>query len=99
MTIPSALALLVRVFPEPLEQARAIGVLGGCGAVADGKCWHWRYSQLCKQHDDTRSSWALHWSSPCPVRLVPLGLLVCCDRRFSGRPMLSIHDSPGNSKV
>ncbi|KAN0078090.1 Major facilitator superfamily domain containing protein [Tylopilus felleus] len=35
MTIPSALALLVRVFPEPLEQARAIATLGGCGAVAD----------------------------------------------------------------
>ncbi|KAH0835592.1 major facilitator superfamily domain-containing protein [Lanmaoa asiatica] len=35
MTIPSALTLLVRVFPEPLEQARAIGVFGGCGAVAN----------------------------------------------------------------
>ncbi|KAF8552681.1 MFS general substrate transporter [Imleria badia] len=35
MTLPSALALLVVMFPEPLEQARAIAVLGGCGAVAD----------------------------------------------------------------
>ncbi|KAG1827908.1 major facilitator superfamily domain-containing protein [Suillus variegatus] len=34
MTIPSALALLVRVFPEPLEQARAIGTFGGCSCVA-----------------------------------------------------------------
>ncbi|KAF8429939.1 major facilitator superfamily domain-containing protein [Boletus edulis BED1] len=35
LTIPSAFALLVRVFPGPLEQARGIAVLGGCGAVAD----------------------------------------------------------------
>ena len=37
MTIPSALTLLVRVFPEPLEQARAIGVFGGCGSVGNGR--------------------------------------------------------------
>ncbi|KAG9310787.1 major facilitator superfamily [Chiua virens] len=35
MTIPSALTLLVHVFPDPLEQARAIAVFGGCGAGAD----------------------------------------------------------------
>ncbi|KAI6042099.1 major facilitator superfamily domain-containing protein [Pisolithus marmoratus] len=35
MTIPSALTLLVHVFPDPVEQARAIGIFGGCGAVAD----------------------------------------------------------------
>ncbi|KAF8420278.1 hypothetical protein L210DRAFT_1028656, partial [Boletus edulis BED1] len=41
LTIPSAFAHLVRVFPGPLEQARGIAVLGGCGAVADGGCWHY----------------------------------------------------------
>ncbi|KAH9895729.1 MFS general substrate transporter [Cubamyces lactineus] len=35
MTIPSALTLLVNVFTEPVEQARAIGVFGGCGAVGN----------------------------------------------------------------
>ncbi|KAG1782220.1 major facilitator superfamily domain-containing protein [Suillus placidus] len=35
MTIPSALTLLVNVFPDPLEQARAIGLFGGCGCVAN----------------------------------------------------------------
>lgn len=35
LTIPSALTLLVRLFPEPAEQARAIGVFGGCGAVGN----------------------------------------------------------------
>ncbi|KAH7884144.1 major facilitator superfamily domain-containing protein [Phlebopus sp. FC_14] len=35
MTIPSALTLIVKVFPDPLEQARAIGVFGGCAAVAN----------------------------------------------------------------
>lgn len=37
MTIPSALTLLVNVFTEPAEQARAIGVFGGCGAVGNGE--------------------------------------------------------------
>jgi hypothetical protein len=37
MTIPSALSLLVNVFPDPLQQARAIGLFGGCGAVAAGE--------------------------------------------------------------
>lgn len=37
MTIPSALTLLVNVFTEPSEQARAIGVFGGCGAVGNGE--------------------------------------------------------------
>ncbi|KAG1850039.1 major facilitator superfamily domain-containing protein [Suillus tomentosus] len=35
MTIPSALALLVNVFPEPLEQARAIGIYGGCACIGN----------------------------------------------------------------
>ncbi|KDQ57949.1 hypothetical protein JAAARDRAFT_193433 [Jaapia argillacea MUCL 33604] len=35
LTIPSALTLLVKVFPEPLEQARAIGIFGGCGAIGN----------------------------------------------------------------
>lgn len=35
LTIPSALTLLVNVFPEPVEQARAIGVFGGCGAIGN----------------------------------------------------------------
>ncbi|KAI0631657.1 MFS general substrate transporter [Trametes polyzona] len=35
MTIPSALTLLVSVFTEPSEQARAIGIFGGCGAVGN----------------------------------------------------------------
>ncbi|KAH7905376.1 major facilitator superfamily domain-containing protein [Hygrophoropsis aurantiaca] len=35
LTIPAALTLIVKVFPEPLEQARAIGVFGGCGAIAN----------------------------------------------------------------
>ncbi|KAG1740852.1 MFS general substrate transporter [Suillus paluster] len=33
-TITSALALLVKVFPDPLEQAWAIGIFVGCGAIA-----------------------------------------------------------------
>ncbi|KAF9242845.1 major facilitator superfamily domain-containing protein [Melanogaster broomeanus] len=35
MTIPSALTLLVDTFPDPLQQARAIGIFGGCGAIAN----------------------------------------------------------------
>ncbi|PCH34681.1 MFS general substrate transporter [Wolfiporia cocos MD-104 SS10] len=35
MTIPSALSLLVKVFVDPTEQARALGIFGGCGAVGN----------------------------------------------------------------
>ncbi|TBU27124.1 MFS general substrate transporter [Dichomitus squalens] len=35
MLIPSALRLLVNVFTEPAEQARAIGIFGGCSAVGN----------------------------------------------------------------
>ncbi|KAF8833506.1 hypothetical protein BDN67DRAFT_976562, partial [Paxillus ammoniavirescens] len=35
LTIPSGLALLVNVFPDPLHQAKALGVYGGCAAVAN----------------------------------------------------------------
>ncbi|KAF9242844.1 major facilitator superfamily domain-containing protein [Melanogaster broomeanus] len=35
MTIPSALTLLVDTFPDPLQQARAIGIFGGCSAIAN----------------------------------------------------------------
>ncbi|KIM87717.1 hypothetical protein PILCRDRAFT_258683 [Piloderma croceum F 1598] len=35
LTIPSALTLIVNIFPEPLEQARAIGLFGGCGCVGN----------------------------------------------------------------
>lgn len=48
MTLPAALALLVLMFPEPLEQARAIAVFGGCGAVADGR--RWRYTHLADNY-------------------------------------------------
>ncbi|KAF8841117.1 MFS general substrate transporter [Paxillus ammoniavirescens] len=33
LTIPSALSLLVKVFPDPLHQARALGICGGCASV------------------------------------------------------------------
>jgi len=36
MSIPSALTLIVRIFPDPTQQARAVGIFGGCGAIADG---------------------------------------------------------------
>jgi hypothetical protein len=38
MTIPSALTLLVSIFPEPHEQAQAIGAFGGSGGVGNGEC-------------------------------------------------------------
>ena len=35
MTIPSSLTLLVRLFPQPKEQARAIGIFGGSAALGN----------------------------------------------------------------
>jgi len=36
MTIPSSLTLLIRFFPDPKEQAGAIGVYGGSAALGNG---------------------------------------------------------------
>ncbi|KAI0065064.1 MFS general substrate transporter [Artomyces pyxidatus] len=53
MTIPSALSLIVTLFPKPVEQSRAIGAFGGCGAIGnvlglviggvfvEFASWHW----------------------------------------------------------
>ncbi|KAJ3477572.1 hypothetical protein NLI96_g10372 [Meripilus lineatus] len=47
LTIPSALNLLVNIFPEPAEQARTIGIFGGSGAVGNSSLfvqyanWSW----------------------------------------------------------
>lgn len=53
MTIPSALSLLVALFPQPVEQSRAIALFGGCGALGNVlglvigavfvqfATWHW----------------------------------------------------------
>jgi len=37
MTIPSAMTLLVNTFPDPLQQARAIGVFGSCAGFANSE--------------------------------------------------------------
>jgi hypothetical protein len=36
MTIPSALNLIVQIFTDPQEQARAIALFGGAGAIGNG---------------------------------------------------------------
>ncbi|KAH8105285.1 MFS general substrate transporter [Cristinia sonorae] len=35
LTIPSSLTLIVNLFPDPSQQARAIGMFGGCGALGN----------------------------------------------------------------
>ena len=35
VTIPSALTLIIHLFPQPAEQARAIGIFGGVSALAN----------------------------------------------------------------
>jgi MFS family permease len=35
LTIPSSLSLIVHIFPEPSEQARALNVFGGAGAIGN----------------------------------------------------------------
>lgn len=37
LTIPSALALIVKFFPEPREQALALGMFGGMGGIGNGQ--------------------------------------------------------------
>jgi MFS family permease len=36
LTIPSALNLIVQLFPEPQEQGRAIAMFGASGAIGNG---------------------------------------------------------------
>jgi len=36
LTIPSALSMIVALFPDPRSQGRAIAIFGGTGAVGDG---------------------------------------------------------------
>lgn len=37
VTIPSALNLIVHLFPQPAEQARALSVFGSVAAIGNGK--------------------------------------------------------------
>ncbi|KAH7061893.1 MFS general substrate transporter [Auriculariales sp. MPI-PUGE-AT-0066] len=43
MTIPSSLTLLIRLFPQPTEQARAIGVYGGSAALGTFSYTNWSW--------------------------------------------------------
>jgi hypothetical protein len=40
MTIPSVLTMLVHVFPEEVEQARAFTIFGGFAAMGNGTPLH-----------------------------------------------------------
>lgn len=40
MTIPSALNLIVRLFPDPNEQSKALSAFGATGAIANSKLFH-----------------------------------------------------------
>lgn len=86
MTIPSALSLLVNVFVEPNEQARAIGVFGGCGAVGNGE---WAFTSKWKAHANRRrypSARPDYWCHIRPICILVVGLLVrghgCIPHRY-----------------
>lgn len=91
LTIPSALTLLVNVFPEPTEQARAIGVFGGCGAIGNSK--YMPSLNLVKFNTDSTafSLWFDHRSDIRSIRGLALGLLVHRDDCNSNR--CSLHHS------
>ena len=80
MTIPSALTLLVNVFTEPTEQARAIGVFGGCGAVGNGESPVQLLSLRCRMLivGASCSPRPNHRGNIRPVCIVVLGVLVRC---------------------
>ena len=67
LTIPSALSLIVHLFPEPDEQAFAIGVFGGSGAIANVSLSHLQ---------PTRNSAADSFPSRLPSFPQVLGLLL-----------------------
>ena len=44
LTIPSALSMIVALFPDQQSQSRAIAIFGGTGGVGNGESYH-----CCKQ--------------------------------------------------
>lgn len=46
MTIPSAMHILVHMYPDPHEQAVAITIFGGMGAIGIGDILNW--SENCR---------------------------------------------------
>lgn len=74
MTIPSALALLVNVFPDPLQQARAIGLFGGCGSMAVGK--ESAHLPVYNKRHGSFSFWPPDWRNIRRMGVLPLGVLV-----------------------
>jgi hypothetical protein len=93
MTIPSALKLLVKVFPDPLAQAQAVGFFAGCGAVANSEHPTYRRTTLMVLLHSGRSC---GWCNVCSMSILPLGLLVCSMRSFPSGSDLCFHDTITN---
>ncbi|TFY61732.1 hypothetical protein EVG20_g6946 [Dentipellis fragilis] len=85
LTIPSALALIVAVFPEPLEQSRAIGAFGGCAAIGNvlGFIIGGIFSQFASWH------WVFWF-----VTLISLPVAALCLLLIPDQPRRPIDDLP-----
>jgi hypothetical protein len=89
-TIPAALSMIIRLFPEPKAQAGAIAVFGATGAVANSSflclfilCFH-EYSYTAS------SCWITPRCRIHPVRELALDILVRCNCHACYRHLLHI---------
>lgn len=99
MMIPSALTLLVNVFPDPHQQARAIGLFGGCGGVANSA--YPRILLFVTGSDEPHGSFSFGYPNWCNVRrmgVVSLGILVCGHYGCAGGSSLFFHHTAANRK-
>ena len=74
MTIPAALNLIVKVFPIPEEQSRAIAIFGGTGGIANSEFLSVQVQEnilTCHVSD-----WHHHRCSLRAIPIMALGLLV-----------------------
>ncbi len=75
MTIPSALTLLVKLFPEPYEQSQAIGTFGGSGGIGNGTSEHVSSPTFLIWSLSARSD---DWCNIREMRILALDFLVPC---------------------
>ncbi|KAH8829765.1 MFS general substrate transporter [Flagelloscypha sp. PMI_526] len=76
MTIPSSLTLIVRIFPEPSEQGRAIGAFGATGAIGNilgliigaiftqYASWRWAFEQTVSGSEQSIVTRVKHMDLP-----------------------------------
>lgn len=81
LTIPSALSMIVALFPDQRSQGRAIAIFGGTGGVGNGQSYL-RYKQLIIFTLVFNSPGIDYWSTIRPIHILAVDLLLYGDYGF-----------------